>query len=710
MTSHSHNFKNKNKINNIKRRIHQSFIKKYENLYLKYNVNIIDNIIYNERAHIVAEFKDRLIIDDTGEFLKRYYKFYESLIRLPKFYEYYALYSKIFPNYTSLPEGKYFYRNIQKKQRMIDLQEKFEIEKQVKNKDESLSNYDINDNKDKNNKDDVFSTDVINSILDQSDSQQIEILFNVKRKNISKDEEIFNNKLNEIIQQLNNFDINKNKNKETNKKNNSNSNSNSKSKSKSKERNNNNNKSKSGNKNKHKSKINNTVLGNNINNNKYVKLNYFNKSSFRKNTIFNLKNGKKMNNSINLINKSDLIKLNLNGKNLIKLIEHNMFKRKKLMSKSFKKNAFHNISSSISIKKELSKSKKNSSNTSKKNILSGSSSPFNILNNINFSFNKKIKNYHKKYQNFITNNKQLEKLENNSINNHININSDRTWKKSHNFSLDKKKIFKNKIIQTKNTYSSHNIHNYRNHKNSFSNGNLTKRKKHNVLNNFTKVDINNFNIPQKTKNFNNINNNVKKVNQRKIINNNNYIVLSKHSKFSNNTYNLVDSRNCCLNEILNSYRYHKTNSTKKNSANSHSLSLQNISKSRSKSNKKNNNSSKKNLIDSTSSNLYKQKTTKSKIENNFNNSNRNIINKYRWKNDSRNKRPLFMTKNTSKFKTKNILNQNDTSTKKSFLDVINYIKKSNKENKGIRHYSKIFKCMSNKNLSSQTHRNYSINL
>lgn len=706
MTSHSHNFKGKNKINNIKRKIHQSFVKKYENLNLKYNVNIIDNIIYNERAHIVAEFKDRLIIDDRGEFLKRYYKFYESLIRLPKFYEYYNLYSKIFPNYTSLPEGKYFYRNIQKKQRMIDLQEQNEIENQDKHNDESISNNNINDDGDKNNKGDVFSTDVINSILNQSDSQQIEILFNVKRNNISKDEDAFNDKLNEIIKKLNDFDIKKNIKKEHSKK--SISNSNSKSKSKSKDRKNNN-KSKSGNNNKNKSKISNTVLGNNINDNKYVKLNYFNKSTYRKNTIFNLKNGKKMNNSINLINNSGLNKLNKNGKNFINIFEHNIFKRKQLMSKSHNKNALHNISSSTSIKKELSKSKINSSNNSKKNILSGSSSPFNILNNINFSFNKNIRNHHKKYPNYIKNNKKLEIINKKSIKLPININSDRSWKKSHNFSLDKKKMFKNKIIQTKNTYSSHNIHNYKNHKNSSSNGNLTKRKKHNVLNNFTKIDINNFNISKKIHNSNNINNNAKKVNKRRIIKNNNYMVLSKRSKLSNNTYNLIDSRNCCLNEILNSYRYHKTNSTKKNSANSHSISIHNISKSRSKSNKKNN-SSKKKLKDNNNSNLYKQKTTKSKIENNFKISKRNMINKYRWKNDSRNKRPLFMTKNTSKFKTKNILNQNDSSTKISFLDVINYIKKSKKDNKDIRHYSKIFKCMSNKNLSSHTQRNYSINI
>ena len=85
-------------INNIKKRIQQAFQKKYAKMPLKYNSNIIDNIIYNERAHIVAEFKDRLIIDDNGEFLKRYYNLDESFVRLPKFFEYYELYSKIFPN------------------------------------------------------------------------------------------------------------------------------------------------------------------------------------------------------------------------------------------------------------------------------------------------------------------------------------------------------------------------------------------------------------------------------------------------------------------------------------------------------------------------------------------------------------------------------------------------------------------------------------
>ena len=36
-----------------------------------YNFSIINNIIYNEKAHIVAKFKDYLIFDDNSEYLKR---------------------------------------------------------------------------------------------------------------------------------------------------------------------------------------------------------------------------------------------------------------------------------------------------------------------------------------------------------------------------------------------------------------------------------------------------------------------------------------------------------------------------------------------------------------------------------------------------------------------------------------------------------------
>ena len=65
--------------------VRQNFIKKYITMPLNYNVYITNNIIFNDKSHLVSEFKEYLVIDDKGEFLKRYYNVEESLIRIPKF-------------------------------------------------------------------------------------------------------------------------------------------------------------------------------------------------------------------------------------------------------------------------------------------------------------------------------------------------------------------------------------------------------------------------------------------------------------------------------------------------------------------------------------------------------------------------------------------------------------------------------------------------
>jgi hypothetical protein len=89
--------------------------KKYLTSLEYYNVKIINDIIYNENTHIVSVFKDYLIYDDVSEFLKRFYHKYETVQRLPKMFEFYEKYSKVFPNYVSLPESKYMFKNIERK-------------------------------------------------------------------------------------------------------------------------------------------------------------------------------------------------------------------------------------------------------------------------------------------------------------------------------------------------------------------------------------------------------------------------------------------------------------------------------------------------------------------------------------------------------------------------------------------------------------------
>ena len=129
--------------------------------------------------------------------------------------------------------------------------------------------------------------------------------------------------------------------------------------------------------------------------------------------------------------------------NLIKLIESNIFKKKKKNSKHHNKNFFHNVSSSTSLKKDFSRTKFSSKDNSKK--LSCYS--LNILNNINVSFPQRIINYN---------------IINPNLKNNIKTSNPLTTRKKQknvlNFSLDKKKLSKNKKTNVlKYTNSSNNI-------------------------------------------------------------------------------------------------------------------------------------------------------------------------------------------------------------------------------------------------------------
>ena len=201
------NYENKDKTikkNNLStqdiiKKIFKKFNKKYNTMPKKYNSIIIDNIIFNDKSHIVSVFKDLLINHDFNDFLKRFYTREESDIRLPKYFEYYNLYSKIFPNYTSIPEGKYFYINIQKKQRMIDLQEDMEKEKS-KEKKSKVVKKDVKEEK-------VFNTSVMNSILNRTNKEEMEMLFDIYFDNSSEEDIKFFKKINKLIEDINYYEM-----------------------------------------------------------------------------------------------------------------------------------------------------------------------------------------------------------------------------------------------------------------------------------------------------------------------------------------------------------------------------------------------------------------------------------------------------------------------------------------------------------------------
>ena len=155
----------KNLLNNFKKNFHLKYSYSY-NYILK---NKITHIIYNEKYHLVSCFKEFLIYDDPGEFLKRFYNISESFYKIKSYCDFYEKNSKNFPNYCILPESKYMFKNIKKKQKMLD--------NNIDNDNKNLKNSDnsINNNKNYNIEEEynnIFSKTFINSINNSHDQSE----------------------------------------------------------------------------------------------------------------------------------------------------------------------------------------------------------------------------------------------------------------------------------------------------------------------------------------------------------------------------------------------------------------------------------------------------------------------------------------------------------------------------------------------------------
>ena len=140
---------------NLENRARHKLIKRYDKPLSYHDVKIINDILYNEKTHYVEQFKEYLIYEDDNEFLKRFYKDKELKIKLPKILCFYEKYSKIYANYTVIPESKYMYKNIKRKQKMID---------QMQNNANKDSETDENEESKEEISNTIFSSRVMNSI------------------------------------------------------------------------------------------------------------------------------------------------------------------------------------------------------------------------------------------------------------------------------------------------------------------------------------------------------------------------------------------------------------------------------------------------------------------------------------------------------------------------------------------------------------------
>ena len=188
----------------------KKLIKRYDKPLSFHDIKIINDIIYNEKTHFVELFKENLIFEDINEFLRRFYSISEIYQKLKKILVFYEKFSKIYANYTILPESKYMYKNIKRKQKMIDLMQNLEENEESEN-DDSNSNFTC-----------IFTTNAMNSINSLTLSLKVkkndeslkseksikkvinEIKFNENNKKNNKK----NQKISKFI--MNNYNSNKN--------------------------------------------------------------------------------------------------------------------------------------------------------------------------------------------------------------------------------------------------------------------------------------------------------------------------------------------------------------------------------------------------------------------------------------------------------------------------------------------------------------------
>jgi len=108
--------------------------KKYSSFKYSYASICINNLLFNEKCRIVSRFKDYLIYDDDTEFCRTNYKKDKLRNTLIKIYNFYDKYNKVFPNYMILPENIYMYKNLRRKQKLIDINiEMMDKKNKVKN-------------------------------------------------------------------------------------------------------------------------------------------------------------------------------------------------------------------------------------------------------------------------------------------------------------------------------------------------------------------------------------------------------------------------------------------------------------------------------------------------------------------------------------------------------------------------------------------------
>ena len=183
---------------NYKRNLMKWNLERYNTTPMNYQKFQILLLMENANTHLVSKFKDYLLFDDMTEFFKEYYTSKEIYSRLKTIYDYYESSSYLFPNYTAINEGKYIYKNIIKKQQLIDYLE--DLEDKMKEKEEKRKN-----NSEESSCSEVFDSHIYDNIRKETgNDSKINELFCVGTKENSDCDSISSIiKLTEILKSKN---------------------------------------------------------------------------------------------------------------------------------------------------------------------------------------------------------------------------------------------------------------------------------------------------------------------------------------------------------------------------------------------------------------------------------------------------------------------------------------------------------------------------
>ena len=119
----------------------QKHLLKYKTSNRRYEKITINNLIASSKNHVFVEFRDKVLFEFQGEFLKRFYRIKESKERIPKFAKYYRNYLNFFckSNFAQFSINKLIHDFYEKQARIY-----YRIQKKKKSEDYNQKNQKTN--------------------------------------------------------------------------------------------------------------------------------------------------------------------------------------------------------------------------------------------------------------------------------------------------------------------------------------------------------------------------------------------------------------------------------------------------------------------------------------------------------------------------------------------------------------------------------------